>query len=103
MGVRKDIALFFALSDMQRDELDLMMLNLETAGRDMLTVKYGVATELLYFLSSESAEEKAAQFARSTLMNICVSAGKMREYLTVNVNAKAFSVRCADMLADAVH
>lgn len=103
LGVRKDIVLFFALSDMQRDELDLMMLNLETAVRDMLTVKYGVSTELLYFLTPELVEEKAAQFARSTLMNICVSAGKMREYLTVNVNAKAFSVRCADMLADAVH
>ena len=101
-GVRKDIVLFFAVSDMQRDELDLMVLNLEAAVRDMLTVKYGVSTELLYFLSPDTAEEKASEFARVTLMNICSCVGKMREYLTVNVNAKAFSVRCADMLADAV-
>ena len=101
-GIRKDIVLFFALSDIQRDELDLIMLNLETAVRDMLTIKYGVSTELLYFLTAEQAEEKAAEFAKATLMNICDQAEKMREYLTVNVNAKAFSVRCADMLADAV-
>ncbi len=102
VGVRKDIVLFFALSDMQRDELDLLMLELENAVRDMLTVKYGVCTELLYFFTEETAEEKASELARSTLMNIFDCTEKMREYLTVNVNARAFSVRCADMLADAV-
>lgn len=108
-GKKADIILFFLTAGFSRDELDELMLLLSLAVRDMLTVKYGIEVSPVYFLNTESdgrdylnAADCSSQFARDTLMKIYTCADKMREYLLANVNPQLFSLRCADMLSDAV-
>ena len=79
------------------------MLNLSYATRDMLSVKYGVQCEMLYFSSGEAAEEHAASFARLTLMNLYHTAEKLTETLSeLNVNIQLFALKSADALTDAL-
>ncbi len=101
-GKRSEIVLFFATLGLDRDDLSSLLLNLESAVRDMLSVKYGANAEKLYFLSEQSADEMSANFARSTLVNIFSASEEMRKRLNYNVNAQLISLRCADSLADAV-
>ena len=95
------ILLFFIQGKFQRDELDPLLLNLSGAMRDMLKLKYGELENALFFTSVSEAEEQAAEFARSTLMNVYEESERLRAILTVNVNTDAFSVRIADVLSDA--
>ena len=97
-----DILLFFVTSSFARDELDILIFNLECAVRDMLKCKYGIPKTLMYFFKTEDAENYSAEFAKSTLISLFDCAEKIRSYLTVNVNAQNFCVRAADMLSDAV-
>ncbi len=101
-GKKADIVLFFASSGFDREELSCVLLNLEGAVRDMLTVKYGANAEKLYFLSETVAEDMSAEFARSTLVNIHSACEEMIARLNVNVNAQLIALRCADALSDAV-
>ncbi len=101
-GKKADIVLFFASAGLDREELSNVLLNLEGAVRDMLTVKYGANAEKLYFLSNVSAEDASAEFARITLVNIYSACEEMRKRLNVNVNAQLIALRCADALSDAV-
>ncbi|MBQ9692126.1 MAG: AAA family ATPase [Clostridia bacterium] len=97
-----DILLFFISSGFARDELDILILNLECAIRDMLKCKYGAPKSLTYFFKADDAEALSAEFAKSTLISLFDCAEKIRTYLTVNVNASNFCVRAADMLSDAI-
>lgn len=109
-GKKSEITLFFLTAGFARDELDELMFLLSLAVRDMLTVKYGIETSYMYFLHDESGDSGAhitaadcsSQFARDTLMKIYACADRMREYLLVNVNPQLFSLRCADMLSEAL-
>lgn len=99
-GKNDGVLLFFVKNKFQRDELDLILLNTAYAMRDMLKSKYGTAKHLLYFSSQTDAENFAAEFARSTLMNLYSAIEQQRASLSVNVNAEAFSVRVADILCE---
>ncbi len=101
-GKKSDIVLFFGTAKLDREELSLLLLNLEGAVRDMLTVKYGANAEKLYFLSDQAAEDASSDFARSTLVNIYSACMEMRKRLNVNVNAQLIAFRCADALSVAV-
>ncbi len=101
-GKRADIVLFFATLGFDRENISAMLLELQSAVRDILSLKYGANAEKLYFLSDTSAEEMSACFARSTLAELFSAAEEMRKRLAYNVNAQLISLRCADALADAV-
>jgi hypothetical protein len=68
----------------------------------MLKCKYGAPKSLMYFFKLEDAELLSSEFARSTLISVFDCGEKIRECLTVNVNAQNFAVRVADMLSDAI-
>ena len=95
------ILLFFVKNKLKREELSTVLLYLSCAMRDMLKLKYGSLADTAFFASVEAAEEQAASFARSTLMAVYTCSEELREKLSVNVNADAFSVRCADVLSEA--
>lgn len=97
-----DILLYFIKSSFQREDLDALILNLQCAVRDMLKCKYGAPKSLMYFFKLEDAELLSSEFARSTLISVFDCGEKIRECLTVNVNAQNFAVRVADMLSDAI-
>lgn len=101
-GIRAEVTLFFVSGMYTRDELDTLMLFLSLSVRDMLTVKYGINTDTVYFTHYEEAAAISAQFARDTLMKTYTCADKMRGYLTANVNPQLFSLRAADMLCEAL-
>ena len=99
---KAEIAMFFITGNFTRDELDELILFLSLAVRDMLTVKYGISTEMLFFPRCDEAVNASAEFARETLTQIYSCAEKMRGNLLVNVNPQLFSLKCADMLSEAV-
>ncbi len=101
-GKKAEIVSFFATSGLDREELSALLLNLETAARDMLSIKYDTAAPKLYFLSEEKASELSSAFARSTLMNIYSAAEDIRRLLSVNVNTQLILLKCADELSKAV-
>ena len=79
------------------------MENLSLAARDMLSVKYGIDCEPLYFSLPEKAEEMAASFARVTLMNLFTVAQSLREtFDEIPVNVQLFALKSADALTDAL-
>ena len=78
-GRSAEILSFFTALKLSREELSEIMENLSLAARDMLTVKYGVECEPLYFSIPEKAEETAAAFARVTLINLPSSTGALSE------------------------
>ncbi len=99
---RSEIVLFFATLGLDREDIAALLLNLECAVRDMLSLKYCADAEKLYFLSEQTAEELASEFARSTLVNLFSASEEMRKRLNYNVNTQLIALRCADALADAV-
>ncbi len=102
-GKSSEILCFFSSLKLSREELSLIMLNLSYAMRDMLSVKYGVQCEPLYFSSSEAAEECGAAFAKLTLMNLYHTAEGLTETLSeLNVNIQLFALNSADALTDAL-
>ena len=102
-GHSAEILCFFSSLRLSREEISLIMLNLMSAVRDMLSVKYGVQGEPLYFLDSERAEDIASSFPRLTLMNLYGTAEKLMEtFSDVNVNVQLFALKSADALTDAL-
>ena len=102
-GKSSEILCFFSALKLSREELSLIMLNLSYAARDMLSVKYRVQCEPLYFSNTEAAEEWAASFAKLTLMNLYHTAESLSETLDeLNVNIQLFALKSADALTDAL-
>ena len=102
-GRSADILCFFSSLKTSREELSLILLNLMTGIRDMLSVKYGAESEQTYFSSAEKAEECASSFARLTLINLYHTAKELMETVSeVNVNVQLFALKIADALTDAL-
>ena len=102
-GNSAQILLFFSALKTGREETSLILLNLLTAIRDMLSVKYGTNSEPLYFSSIERAEESASSFARQTLISLYDSAKELVETVSeLNVNVQLFALKTADALTDAI-
>lgn len=102
-GKSAEILCFFSSLKTSREELSLILLNLMTGIRDMLSVKYGTNGEQLYFSSSEKAEDIAASFARQTLINLYHTAKELMETVSeINVNVQLFALKSASALTDAL-
>ncbi len=102
-GKSSEILCFFSSLKLSREELLLIITNLSYAVRDMLSVKYGIECEPLYFSSTETAEDRAASFARLTLMNLYHTSERLTETLSeVIVNVQLFALKSADALTDAL-
>ncbi len=102
-GKSSEILCFFSSLKLNREELSLIMTNLSCAVRDMLSVKYGIDCEPLYFSDTVAAEDCAASFARLTLMNLYHTAESLSETLNeVIVNVQLFALKSADALTDAL-
>ena len=102
-GRSAEILSFFCSLKLSREELSEIMENLSLAARDMLTVKYGIDCEPLYFPDRERAEDTAASFARITLMNLLnVAQGMCETFDGIPVNIQLFALKCADALTDAL-
>ncbi len=101
-GKKSEIVLYFATLGFDREELSALLLNLQGAVRDMLSVKYGANTSKLYFLSDTLAEDGSVMFAKSSLVSLYSASDKIRAKLNFNVNAQLISLMCADALAEAV-
>ncbi len=102
-GNATSILCFFSVLKIGREEFALIMLNLCSALRDMLTVKYGIKTEPIYFSSIQKAEDFSASFAKSTIMNLYhVAEELMQTFNETNVNVQLFAVKSSDALTDAL-
>lgn len=101
-GSTVQILMFFIFSDLDRTELDSLLLTLQYAIRDMLKCKYGELSEQLFFFKTEEAEDASAEFAKSTLIELYNTTDKLRAELTVNVNARLFAVKTADAITAAL-
>ena len=92
---RNELLLFFATANLTRDDMLTVLIYLGEAFRDMLATKKSEASKMLFYLSTEKAEEDSYAIATETIMKLYTVVDTMAEELYYNPNMNVFAVRLA--------